>query len=238
MYAARGSRRAVRANTAQLVPSSLNFHKFFALAPVPLTGCTGALMRFSRRPSEKLFHHQQLFPAQTSSCSLGCSEQIAIRLGSGTNVFEDSQVTNFLIRGLLYGSPEGAINVKRTLLIKNNVLRHIQHIKWGSNFIRNLSKVTRTFFYISGNFNCLNFESSLILLLTNTELTKNILSQNNEIGGFNFLLYSVNRGMKASLSQKYHCHLAGNKSCVEMGHLQLFSPLSILISPGSNRRAP
>lgn len=35
-------REAVRANTAQLVPSSLNFHKFFALAPVPLTGCTGA----------------------------------------------------------------------------------------------------------------------------------------------------------------------------------------------------
>jgi hypothetical protein len=45
---------AASKNTAQLVPSSLNFHKCFALS-VPLTGCTDALMRFSCRPSVKTF---------------------------------------------------------------------------------------------------------------------------------------------------------------------------------------
>jgi hypothetical protein len=62
---------AASENTAQLVPSSLNFHKCFALSlSVPLTGCTDALMRFSCRPSEKLFHPRNYIAAETCSCSL------------------------------------------------------------------------------------------------------------------------------------------------------------------------
>jgi hypothetical protein len=88
--------RAAGANTAQLVPSSLNFHQFFALLSVPLTGCTGALMRFSCHPSEKLFHARATIFNARPPAALGCSVEIAWEVKQMFS--EDRQVTNFLIR--------------------------------------------------------------------------------------------------------------------------------------------
>lgn len=105
-------------------PVFIKFSAIFCSLSVPLTGCTDALMRFSCHPSEKLFHPHNYFQRQTSSCSrVQCGNRLvgwrAFRLGSETNVFEDRQVTNFLIQLVRFGSPEAPQWARRAALAFN-----------------------------------------------------------------------------------------------------------------------